>query len=173
MAAVRAAQLAPLVLLLVCARPLRAQGSEYVTGFQFGLMCDIGQETPKVCVPTDTIRVTGESRCTYNHERRPCTWYGYSFDYELLTETPTLTCAWSATLPVSEGNPERERSANTRSGTYEIPLPGRRGHFVNPQYTLRSDGPATSLTFSQTCSYEGTVAFTVSYTVLNGEPGQP
>ncbi len=148
----------------------QVQASSPVSHFVFGLICGTESGTPYVCRETTEIDVTGSSQCVYNHETRTCTWYGFSFDYELPGADSTLDCEWSASAPRSTGNPDAVLARDVDSGSFELTLPGRKGHFVNPQYSLRSDGSQTTDTERQACSYEGQVIFKVEYQVTNGTP---
>ena|ERR1700688_1508934 len=144
-----------------CVRP--AQARPVVTNVRFGVLCG---EEHRVCLETRAIRVTGASVCIYNHESKPCTWYGFSFDFDLPSGNRTLNCRWRSSVPNSPGNPREVVARGVTEGTYDITLPSHRGHFVNPQYTVFAPGPRVTTEEFQSCSYIGQQLFVVKYTLV-------
>jgi len=146
--------------------PLGAQDRLSLTNVRFGLVCG---DTPRVCEETRTIRITGTSRCVYNRELRPCTWYGYSFDYDLLPGSHTLACRWSSSAPQSPGNPDSLIAQDVTEGTFDLQLPTLRGHFINPQYALLVPGTKANVVVEhQSCSYNGRQVLAIDFTLVYG-----
>jgi len=130
-----------------------------------GLVC--GQPSKRhVCFQTDTISITGESTCVYDGQPAPCTWYGYSFDYQLPVEQVTLQCVWSSSARGDVGNPSGEVGRGVDQGRYELSLSGTTGHFFNPQYSLlpaESAEPGKAIRIKNSCSYRGEQLFEVVF----------
>ena len=84
-------------------RGIRFAGS--VTNITFGLLCD-SAGAPTVCVPSRSLTVTGDSHCVDNRATKPCTRYGFAFDYDLPTDTVTLACRFVSSIPQRHVSPD-------------------------------------------------------------------
>jgi hypothetical protein len=158
-----------LAFVFLTAGRLRAQTPPPVTNVLFGLICDSTGQGPQVCADTRAISISGRSSCVYNRVRHPCTWFGFSFDYDLSSSDTTLNCKWSSSAPQNSGNPDTVLANAVDAGSYDLDLPSHRGHFVNPQYTLFTPGLATTTRETQECSYQGRVVFSLSYAITLGD----
>lgn len=139
----------------------RQEGTQ-ISNFAFGLVCSDSLDNPHVCSKTNDIVVTGGSRCVYDREVVPCTWYGFEFDYLLPKDSVALACRWSSSDRQNIGNPDSVIATNVRDGTFELVLKGRAGHFVNPQYKA-PDPTAGVVEVFQACAYGGKDLFAVTY----------
>src|SRR5260221_8716177 len=136
---------------------LSINGAE-ITNFRAGEVCSDGIKLLGVCRVTEDIYVTGQSVCVFNGERRPCTWYGFSFDYVNAKPGTEIICKFSSSLNIANGNPQEIISERTRKGDYQIVLDKEKGHFFNPQYFLFGGyvNRASSLNETETvCSING------------------
>jgi len=68
---------------------LVAQETSSFSNVIFGSLCD-SAGAPEVCVATRISMVNGDSRCVDNYETKPCTRYGFSFDYDVPAGHSTL-----------------------------------------------------------------------------------
>jgi hypothetical protein len=133
-----------------------------IINFKSGLICSDGKELIGVCHNTEDVYVTGQSMCVWNGESKPCTWYGFSFDYKKAKPGTEILCKFKLSKNIADGNPNEIRSKSTNSGEYKIKLEKESGHFFNPQYFLftgysnLSDSVITSETV---CSIEGKQVF--------------
>jgi hypothetical protein len=133
-----------------------------ITNFKSGLVCFDGKELTGVCHVTEDIYITGQGTCVYNRERKPCTWYGFSFDYKKAKPGTEILCKYKTSQKIADGNPKEIRNPSTDSGEYTIKLENESGHFFNPQYSLFT-GYATladSILATETvCSIDGKQVF--------------
>ena len=137
-----------------------------------GLVCGATAAERHICFETDTIQVTNESTCVFSGRRIPCTWYGFSFDYDLPAETVKLQCTWSSTEQVNDGDIKAEHQVGAKQGTYELELKSTDRHFFNAQYVSASTareklGQVTRT--RQACSYQGTKLFELSFSLRHPE----
>jgi len=70
-------------------------GSMRVANFQSGTVCTRGGKPTSVCQGAVDIEVTGEDRCAQADGDRPCTWYGFEFDYRGAVPGEPLYCSSS------------------------------------------------------------------------------
>ncbi|HEX7802956.1 MAG TPA: hypothetical protein VF471_09390 [Pseudoxanthomonas sp.] len=127
-----------------------------ISSFRSGLVCDPG-ERGWICIDTEDIHLTGQGRCVFNKEEFPCTWYGFSFDYQNSKPGTSLVCTYKSSMPASMGNPKEVLAEDTDEGTYSLPLDGASGTFYNPQYTVlrtAEAGQAVVVTSSR-CTVDG------------------
>jgi len=141
---------------------LRIDAAE-ISNFKSGLICSDGKEFIGVCHITEDIYITGQSTCVWNRESKPCTWYGFSFDYKKAKPGTEILCKFKLSQNIANGNPDEIISKSTNSGEYKIKLEAESGHFFNPQYFLfngyykkLSDSAITTETV---CSIEGKQVF--------------
>lgn len=126
------------------------------------------EENRRVCFETQTIQITGEGTCVYAEENKPCTWYGYSFDYQLPEgkSKVTLQCSSWMSHPGNFGNPTAELERDADKGLYELELVGSEDTFFNPQYSVLPASlrePGRVIRYKQTCSYVGTKLFEILF----------
>jgi hypothetical protein len=140
-----------------------------VSNFLAGPVCGT-KDHRRVCFGTQEILITNESSCIYNGKPISCTWYGYSFDYDLPVgvEKAELACKVTTNHDVDFGNPAGIVNEKAHSLDYVIALSGNRGHFFNPQYTSAADIDsvgAKSQEDEQICTYEGKTVFDFKLTM--------
>lgn len=131
----------------------------------YGLVCGI-ESNKRVCFQTTDIQLTGEGSCVYNGQVKSCTWYGYSFDYELSSGIVQIDCDWESSVSGELGNPEKVKAKNVSSDNYTIELNSSNHHFSNPQYSVvdpdNSKGKKIE-DISESCSYHGTPIFRFTF----------
>jgi hypothetical protein len=150
-----------LLLIIIFAGAFQANAAE-ISNFKAGLICSDGKDFIGVCHTTEDIYITGQSTCVFNKEYKPCTWYGFSFDYAKVKPQTELLCKYKTSQNIMDGNPKEIRSDSTNSGEYTIKLEGESGHFFNPQYFLFAGYRKLSdstITTETVCSIEGKEVF--------------
>ena len=144
-----------------------------VTDVKSGLVCHykIGNKgehvyDPHVCFETEDILITGQGLCTFDGERKPCTWHGFEFDFNNRTNAPVvLTCYFSANYEAVLGNPKGIEE-DPASG-HDILLKPGIGHISNPQYTLfRHKGLQSTPVNINRCEIEGRVVFESRFNLI-------
>ena len=133
------------------------------SNFKSGLICSDGKVFIGVCHLTEDIYITGQSVCVWNGEYKPCTWYGFSFDYKKAKPGTEIFCKFTTSQNIANGNPKEILNKSTKSAEFTIKLENESGHFFNPQYFLfpgyfknLSDSIVTTETI---CSIEGKQVF--------------
>ena len=109
-----------------------------VSNFKSGPACTDGKSFGWICHNTKEVYVTGQAKCTWNGEVKPCTWYGFEFDYSGNKQGTVVECKYVMSEPGSEGNPNEVIKTESNSGSYSFSLKEESGHFYNPQYILLS-----------------------------------
>jgi len=113
---------------------LNAQAVE-IKNFKSGLVCTDKKTFGWVCHNVEDIYVTGQSQCTFNNKSIPCTWYGFSFDYEKNRKGDVISCEYSSSDQAVVGNPKKIINDKSNVTSYTFELKEEKGHFYNPQYT--------------------------------------
>lgn len=107
-----------------------------VTDFKFGLVCPNAESNVGwVCHEAKDIPITGQGQCIFDGKRKPCTWYGFSFNYTDARASDVFQCTLTSSKPTTLGNPAGVISKGT-SGKYEFKVPEGSGKFFNPQYSV-------------------------------------
>lgn len=129
--------------------------------FKAGLVCLNGSRLASICHITENVYITGQSRCTWNGKRYPCTWYGYEFKYKNMPVPTTVTCVSKDTKLARLGNPREILSDSSAESTYTFELTEASGRFFNPQYSLfMTQSEEKQLNTTQTsCSINGELVF--------------
>ncbi|MCW8856535.1 MAG: hypothetical protein OQJ95_04175 [Kangiella sp.] len=109
-----------------------------ITNFKAGLACTDGETFGWICHETNDIYITGQGKCVYNKQEKPCTWHGFSFDYTGVTEDTEISCNIETSVPSNLGNPKEEISKNQINSEFILEVPIGDGHFFNPQYSVLS-----------------------------------
>jgi hypothetical protein len=152
-----------LACLSVPARALADEGHVSISNLKVGLICGSG-DSARVCFQTSDIQMTGEGRCTFNHQEIACTWYGLSFDYELPHDEVELNCNWSSNVAADLGTPAGLGKSAARADTFKLVLKGRSGHYFNPQYTGFGRGdPSATEEMRESCQYNGATIYDVVF----------
>jgi hypothetical protein len=157
----------PLVFGLLAANP--ASATE-VSDFRSGLVCDPGKHG-WICLRTEDIHLTGQSRCVYAKQEMPCTWYGFSFQYSDNKPGTLLECKYRRVLPSALGNPKEVLMEDDTEGSYSLPLEGTEGTLYNPQYTIfgvHEPGQAMD-TITTRCSVEGREVANFRFNIITAE----
>ncbi len=153
-----------LLLAIACAPSPAPLGKVVIRNLQSGTVCG-PPSAPRICQITSTIDVTGQGSCVFNRTTIPCTWFGYSFDYDLPSSTATLQCEWQSDVGRRMGNPDQALAENASHGQYELTLRNDTHHYINPQYrglsAADSGGSVESL--RQSCGYAGEQLFEVAF----------
>jgi hypothetical protein len=136
-----------------------------VRNFKSGPACTDNESFGWICHNTKDIYITGQGSCTWNGETKPCSWYGFEFDYSGNKEEVSIQCSYVMSESGSEGNPNEVIREKSNSGSYEIKLTKENGHFYNPQYTLLSSQvKEKALVKSDTiCTVNGSTVFEFGY----------
>jgi len=112
-----------------------------VSNFSFGQACTDGKTFGWICHETTDVYVNGQGRCLWNEESKPCTWYGFQFDYKGYKIGDVIRCTYKTSEIGSAGNPREVVTNNSDSGEYSLTLDSESGHFYNPQYVIFSTMP--------------------------------
>ena len=114
-----------------------------VTDFKFGLVCpDTETKYAWICHEKKNINITGQAVCTYNKQKVPCTWYGFSFKYKSHKPNQKINCISASSAPSILGNPESQDASSSQEHKYDFELKEEYGIFVNPQYTVYAIKPS-------------------------------
>jgi hypothetical protein len=168
----RIRSLAAALLTFVIASPAAADDAvPKVTNFKFGLVCG-EPSNRRVCLETNILQVTNESRCVFNGKIIACTWYGYSFDYDTATDV-TLDCVDSADTPMANGNPKELLSSSTSRIEFKMKLKQGSHHFFIGQYIGGEKDGKSPAHGVEACSLNGTQLFLVDFQYQFPEPHQP
>lgn len=132
-----------------------------ISNFRFGKVCPYATDVDGanvrdgwVCFETDTIRITGQGRCTYAGRELPCTWYGFEFDYSGVPEGAKVSCVAKSDTPSNYGDPEAVRSEGVSEQRYEFDLPAGAGRFFNPQYSVFEATAGATIAENTVCSID-------------------
>ena len=104
-----------------------------IKNFVSGYACTDGETFGWICHQSKDIYVTGQGSCIWNDEEKPCTWYGFEFDYSGNKNNESVECVYEMSKPVNEGNPDGVLEEDLNSGSFSLSL-DEEGHFYNPQY---------------------------------------
>lgn len=115
-----------------------------ISNFKSGLTCSDGEKPTDVCFETEDVYVTGQGNCVWNGKIKPCTWYGFSFDYKKAEPGTELVCKAIYSKNIVGGNPKEVLNNGAMSEEFKIKLNEESGHYFNPQYYLFS-GYASSI----------------------------
>ncbi|TDR20701.1 hypothetical protein [Marinicella litoralis] len=107
-----------------------------IENFKSGSACTDNQTFGWICHNSKDIYVTGQSKCKWNGESKPCTWYGFEFDYSDNKNGTTIECTYQQSYSGSMGNPSEVTIKDADSGSYSFDLKEASGHFYNPQYII-------------------------------------
>ena len=135
-----------------------------ISNFKSGLACTDGVSFAWICHELEDIYVSGQSSCTFNKEKIPCTWHGFSFDYKNYDKSKKINCQLTSSKQIQLGNPEGKRDQKASVSTYDFELKDENGYFINPQYVgLSQVDIQNSIQSSHTsCSYDGKEVFEFS-----------
>ncbi|MDK9762387.1 hypothetical protein KI743_10260 [Vibrio sp. D420a] len=130
-----------------------------VFNIQSGDLCEDIEGKRWVCHNNVDTYVTGQSRCMFNKQIEPCTWYGFEFDYRSYDKTVPLRCSLTFTYPIQFGNPNNlEGKSDTKK--FELFLEENEGRFFNPQYMLLPRyGKALVVEHAIKCTYKDAPVF--------------
>jgi hypothetical protein len=136
-----------------------------IHNFKSGLVCSDADGTQGadswVCHQTKDILITDQGRCVYNRVERPCTWFGFEFDYTAGEGRTKLQCVVESSRPTSPGNPSKVLAKDVMSQSHEIELVGTSGHFANPMYYIFAvrSAPTSRVVETFTCKSDNAVVF--------------
>ncbi|WP_375205150.1 hypothetical protein [Hyphococcus sp.] len=128
------------ILAACCALSGVAEAIE-IKNFKSGLACpdassDSATNPKHICLEVTTVHITGQGRCSYDGIKRPCTWFGFEFDYSGATANDVLSCVVATNEAVNYGTPDSADARALKSYEYELPLEDKNGHIFNPQYAI-------------------------------------
>ena len=124
-----------LCLLAALMLPFSASAIE-LQNFKAGLACTDARTFGWICHETYEVLVTGQGRCNFDGKSKPCTWFGFEFDYTSLGEDETVECSANNSFAVRFGNPKQADENRQKNKRFKLPLKPGSGHFFNPQYVL-------------------------------------
>ena len=136
-----------------------------ISNFKSGLACTNTKLTKDgdgwICQQTQEVLVTDQGSCVYDRATKPCTWFGFEFDYTSDEKTTKLHCLNETSRPTSPGNPHEVLAKSVTSQSYDFDLVGTSGHFYNPMYSVFAAGsPSDSLLVEKfTCRAGDVVLF--------------
>lgn len=107
-----------------------------ISEVQSGYMCGVESGMSFVCHDTQDIYLTDQSKCTFNKEVVPCTWYGYSFIYTENIKGSSLQCLYKSSKKATAGNTVEITDRNINSFEFELVLEKEPGFFSNPLYSV-------------------------------------
>lgn len=124
--------------------------AQEITNFRSGLAClnssfgskDFGKRS--ICVDTEIIPITGQSVCVFNGEDRPCTWYGFEFEYKNANGVQKIICSNTSDRPGDVGGPDGISAKDVSAIEYTLELKGDSGRVFNPQYSVYRPGTQNS-----------------------------
>lgn len=129
---------------------------------------EVGQ-TPsdRVCA-SQTVPIRGRDICIWAGEERRCTWFGFEFDYENADPHEPITCVWTRSRPVDEGNWEEVRNRGITTDTVQVKLQDVSGHHFEPGYNLFGavPDPWVVVTMYYDCTYRGETVFAPHYRLI-------
>lgn len=107
-----------------------------INNFKAGYACTDGKTFGSICHQTEDIYLTGQGTCVYNKKAKPCTWFGFEFEYKNYNNE-ILVCHYQASDKISQGNPNEVLGVGDK-GNYSFKLDNQKGRFYNPQYMVLS-----------------------------------
>lgn len=126
--------------------PSSAPGELRISNFVFGTICRRDEETGAVsaeigvdadgdiCEATK-VPIRGRGRCMYAGEEKPCTWFGFEFDFENKDPEEPITCTWTRSVPADEGTTVEVTKRGIMSDTFDLRIgDDTSGHYRNPMY---------------------------------------
>lgn len=122
----------------------------------------------RICEARDVL-VRGEDICVWSGQRKPCTWWGYEFDFENADPSVPLVCTWTRSSPGDEGNWEGIRHKDAATGSSETWLETESGHFFGPGYEILNTAnpvPWHVVDVDYECTYRGEPAFRAGVRVI-------
>ena len=136
-----------------------------IDNFVSGPVCTDSKTFGWVCHNQQDIYITGQGRCIWNGEDKPCTWYGFEFDYKNNEIGSIIECTYRSSEEISLGNPDEITTEDKKVGTYSFSIKEKEGHYFNPQYsvlaTMSKDKANTSN--ETTCFSDGKKIFSYNY----------
>ena len=132
-----------------------------ISNFKSGLACTDGKSFGWVCHTTEDVYITGQGQCNRSGQNKPCTWYGFQFDYINNDDKKPLNCKYEISQKVALGNPMEVANEGRETGSFSFSLKGSEGHFFNPQYYILTTKPEKDslLSMTTTCSVENKEVF--------------
>ena len=129
-------------------------GQFEIANLKYGTIC--GTAYQDVCTQTADIAIDGKGLCIYDHQDVPCTWYGFSFDYDSRFDGIVIDCDATTDYKIDVGNPQGIIQKDATDQRYQAQL--HDGRYVNPQYALYVpfDGVRH---LTESCSYQGQQLF--------------
>ena len=115
-----------------------------IDNFKSGLVCGDPNVSAWVCHEAEKIYITGQGKCTYNGESKPCTWHGFEFDYKNHKKGDVINCIYKTTHAASIGNPKEIIGKDLTEKEFELTVPYGSGYFFNPQYSILATFPPES-----------------------------
>lgn len=163
---------------LRAAPPQEASGGLRVSNVVAGTICLPGEGSAREAVGVDgageicedsQIRIRGFGRCVFDGDERPCTWFGFAFDYEHKDPDEPITCVWTRPRPMNEGNPDEvvERMATT--GTFTLDTgSATSGRYRHAMYQVYQPFPAAWLAVPMDvrCTYRGEQVLETSWQLI-------
>jgi hypothetical protein len=136
-----------------------------IDNFASGPVCTDSKTFGWVCHNQQDIYITGQGRCIWNGEEKPCTWHGFEFDYKNNEIGSPIECTYTNSEEVSFGNPDEITDENTKVGSYTFSIEEKEGHFFNPQYSiLATMSKGKAITSNETtCFSNGKKIFSYNY----------
>jgi hypothetical protein len=146
-----------------------------IGNFRSGLVCPYNSDNNNkrqtsgwICFETEAVYITGQSRCTFDGNERPCTWYGFEFDYSKLAGDEEITCKSKYSEIGNIGNPDGVLAEDTNTFEYSFKLRSDASHFYNPQYSLFSSSAKHEkiITDETVCSVDSQELFRFKFQLM-------
>lgn len=144
-----------------------SSGEFRVSNLVFGPICDPGEGGAGEAIGVDgageicegsKIAVRGRGRCVFAGEEKPCTWFGFEFDYANKDPDEPITCTWTRSAPVNDGNVEEVVKRRTTTNTVTLDTgPETSGRHRHTMYQVYAPFPAPwyIVRMDIRCTYRG------------------
>ena len=139
-----------------------------ISDFKYGLVCpDNETKSAWICHETKNIKLTGQALCTFNKQKVPCTWYGFSFKYKNHDKNKKINCASLSSSPSTLGDPNRKGHISSREQEFGYFLKSNSGFHMNPQYSVYAirNKEDSNVNYKIKCTVEDTVAYEYDFTI--------
>ena len=139
--------------LSACAGLPRPSSDFRISNFHQGLIGQGKAGEPAVVKEGNAFPYAVNGTCNASGKRLPCMWHGFEFDYEGAADLHVLTCTVESSTPYTAVDPTKTYGEGVSTFNYPLKLKGRRGHFINPQYTVWPESKGTPQRSVTRCEY--------------------
>lgn len=140
-----------------------------------GPVCEAGSAevgrapSDRIC-PGRDVHVRGLDTCVFDGEEVRCTWWGFEFDYANADPGEPLTCVWTRSRSIDEGNWEDVRKRGVAADTVQFAFESESGHLFFPGFDTLPDAgftaPWLTVDMEYDCAHRGRRAFVANYRLI-------